>query len=252
MDLFLDVLTEFRQIQAQLNDKLISMEELAQEVADIKALLLDTEDVNELDIRLTVIEESLKENQAIFNSTGELVRMIENNSDMINSIINGTTNITISYDSNILKPGDGIKLDRKTPNRVKIENINQDYNISNNSIINIYDTNVIPLSKYDNYVRHENGGDTIVLARDLEIFINDTDVSWKKGQSLKLVIADPISLDVYDVKIKTDARNLLGNGTYSKVISVLNSDDFGTDNTPIFEIICINGETLEFKVDKIR
>lgn len=252
MDLFLDVLTEFRQIQAQMNDKLVELEGLKQEVEEVKNLLLDTEDKNEFDIRLSNIETSLIENSAIFNNTGELTRMIENNSDKINSIINGNTNITISFDSNILKPGDGIKLDRKTPNRVKIENLNQEYNISNNSITNIFDNNVITLGKFNNYVRHENTGETITLSRDLEIFLNDTDTTWKKGQSLKLVINDPIDLDVYDIKIKTDALNLLGAGSYAKTIAVLNNDDFGTDKTPIFEIICINSETLEFKIDKIR
>jgi hypothetical protein len=185
--------------------------------------------------------------------------MIENNNEKINDIINGDTNITISYDSDVIRPGDGISLNTKTPNRVKVENSNQNYNVSNTSIVNIFNNNTIELSKFSNYIRHEedplnpNPGNTIVLTNDHDIFINDSIVSWKKGQTLKLVFSDEFTLGLYNVFIKTDALNKLGLGTYAKTITVFDSNDFTPSNDkPIFEIICINAETLEFKVDKIR
>jgi hypothetical protein len=253
MDLFLDVLTEFRQLQTRFNDKLLELQELSQSVDDLKDLLINSEDQNELSIRVQNLEASLQENQAVFNNTGEVMRMIENVNDKVNDILNGNTNVEISFNSDILKAGKGIFLDRRTQNRILIDNLNQGYNISSSSVTNLSTNNTIPLSNFNNYVRHENGGVPIVLIRDLEIFIDDSTINWKKGQTLRLVFQDPLNLDIFDVKIKTDALNKTNSGAYGVLISILNDLDFSSsDGSPIFDIICINETSLEFKIDKIR
>ena len=240
LDLFVDVLTEFKQIQVQLNDKLLEMEELKQDVVELKDLLVNTEDQNELKIRIDNIETSITENQAIFNASGTMTRMIENNAEKIDSIINGTSNAEVSYDVDIIRSGDGISLDKKTPNRLKIENINQKYNVATGSFINIFDTNVIPLSKYTNYIRHENNDISITLSRDLEVFIDDTSVSWKKGQVFRLVFEDQMLPDIYDIKIKTDALNTQGAGAYGVSIKLLDDLDFTpSDNRPILNLFAL-------------
>jgi hypothetical protein len=161
--------------------------------------------------------------------------------------------VEISFNSDILKAGKGIFLDRRTQNRILIDNINQGYNISSSSVTNLSTNNTIPLSNFNNYVRHENGGVPIVLIRDLEIFIDDSTINWKKGQTLRLVFQDPLNLDIFDVKIKTDALNKTNSGAYGVLISILNDLDFSSsDGSPIFDIICINETSLEFKIDKIR
>jgi hypothetical protein len=253
LDLFTDVLTEFKQIQTRLNDKILELNQLSQDVNSLKDLLLNTQDQNELNIRISNIETSIEENQAIFNNTGELMKMIENNNIKINDILSGNTNIEISYNSDVIRAGTGISLDRRTPNRIKIENSNQEYNISNTSITNLFNSNVIQLGTFTNYIRHENGGNAITLTRDLEIFIDDSISKWKKGQVVKIVFSDELNLDIYDIKIKTDALNKLNTGIFGKTVGILSDLDFsGSDNKPIFEIVCINSELLQFKIDKIR
>jgi len=253
LDLFTDVLTEFKQLQTKIGDKLLDLERLSQDVDKLKDLLINSEDQKEIELRITNVETSLEANQAIFNKTGEITNMITNVNEKIDSIINGTENVEISYASDTIRPGDGIFLDRRTPNRLKIENLNQEYNISNNSISNIYSNNVITLGNFSNYVRHENSNNPIILTRDLEIFIDDSQVSWSKGQMLRVVIEDQIIPDIYNLKIKTDALNKLNNGIYGVTVGLLNDLDFTpSGNTPIFEIICINPDTLTFKIDKIR
>ena len=81
--------------------------------------------------------------------------MVENVNDKVNDLSTGSSNIEVTYNADVLKQGSGIKLDKRTPNRVKVENTNQSYNISNNSITNVFDNNVIELSEFDNYIRHE-------------------------------------------------------------------------------------------------
>jgi hypothetical protein len=253
MDLFLDVLTEFRQLQTRFNDKLLELQELSQSVDDLKDLLINSEDQNELSIRVQNLETSLQENQAVFNNTGEVMRMIENVNDKVNDILNGNTNVEISFNSDILKAGKGIFLDRRTQNRILIDNLNQGYNISSSSVANLSTNNTISLSNFNNYVRHENGVVPIILIMDLEIFIDDSTINWKKGQTLRLVFQDPLNLDIFDVKIKTDALNKTNSGAYGVLISILNDLDFSSsDGSPIFDIICMNETSLEFKIDKIR
>ena len=253
MDLFVDVLTEFRQIQTSLNDKLLDLTTLRNEVEGLKDLLINTEDLNEYEIRLNNVEQSLLSNSAIFNNTNEIVKMIENTNEKVDDIVNGNTNITISYDASIIKPGNGIKLDNRTTNRIKIENSNQDYNISNTSIADIFTNATIKLSTFSNYVRHETASVPTILIKDHDIFIDDSVNSWKKGQTVKIVFNDELILDIYNVRIKTDSLNKINTGIYGKQIAIFDSVDFlPSSNKPIFEIICVNDETLEFRVDKIR
>lgn len=253
LDLFTDVLTEFKQIQTRLNDKLLELDQLRQDVNELKDLMINTEDKNELTLRIENIETSLEENQSIFSNTGDLVKMIENNNEKIDSIINGESNIEVSYNTDVIRPGSGISLDRRTPNRLKVQNTNQEYNISNSSITNIFDNNVIELSEFTNYVRHESQTGPITLVRDLEVFIDDSKKAWQKGQVMRIVFAEELDLDIYDVKLKTDSLNKLNTGVYGKTIGILSSLDFTpSGNKPIIDITCIDPTTLEFKIDKIR
>lgn len=252
LELFTDVLTQFKELQAGFQDSLLEMTQLKQELAETKDLLINTETADELEIRLSNVETSLEENSAIFDNTNSIVRMIESTNDKVDSIISGDSNISVSYDTDALRPGSGIFINRKTPNRIRIENINEDYNISNNSLTNLFTNNVIELSKYKNYIAHQNSGQPIVLIKDLEIFINDETNPWKKGQALRLVFDDEFTLGIYDIKIYTDSQNITNNGEYGILVNVLSSVDFAPDDKPIFDIICLDANNLTFKIDKIR
>ena len=190
--------------------------------------------------------------QALFNNTQGVVQLIESVNDRVNDIIEGNTSIQVSYNLDLLRPGPGINLDRSIPNRLKINNVNQEYNIENSSIVDITTNNNIRLGRFTNYVRHENSSLPITLTTDLQLFIDDTDISWSKGQSLDLVINDPIDLGVYNLKIYSDALNRLGTGEFGKNIINLTDIDFDPINTPIFKITCIDAANFEFRVDKIR
>lgn len=252
MDLFLDVLTQFKQLQTLYNDKLLELSDLKIEVENLKDLLINQVDSNELNIRLTNLETSIEASQALFNNTNSVVKMIENVNDRVNDIIRGNTSIQVSYNLDLIKAGLGINVDRSIPNRLKINNVNQEYNIENNSIVNILTNNNIRLGRFTNYVRHENSGTSLTLTKDLELYIDDTEVAWSKGQVLDLIINDQLDVNIYNLKIYTDALNRLGGGAFNKNIINLNDFDFQPNDTPIFKITCINAITLEFKVDKIR
>ena len=252
MDLFLDVLTQFKQLQTLYGDKLLELNELKTEVENLKDLLINQTDFNELNIRLSNLETSVEASQSLFNNTQAVVQLIESVNGRVNDIIEGNTSIQVSYNLDLLKPGPGIKLDRSIPNRLKINNANQEYNIENSSITDITANNNIRLGRFTNYVRHENSSIPITLTTDLQLFIDDTDIPWSKGQSLDLVINDPIELGIYNIKIYTDALNTLGLGEFGRNIVNLTDIDFDPTDTPIFKITCVDTDSFEFKVDKIR
>lgn len=252
LELFTDVLTQFKLIQSQYTNKLLELEQLRQDIEGLKDLMLSTQDQTELSLRITNLETSLAANLSIFDNTNDLVNMITNVNERVDSVINGTSNVTVSYDTNIVRPGDGIGIDRRTPNRIKVNNLNQQYNISNNSITNVFSNNTIKLSTFNNYIVHQNNGDAITLTKDLQIFIDDSEVTWQKGQVMKLVFDDELIPNVYDVKFYTDALNRSNLGQYGVTVGLIGDIEFGTDNKPILEIVCVNNSPLSFRVDKIR
>ena len=253
LELFTDVLTQFRQLQSRYTDKLLELDQLQQDVEGLKDLLLNSEDQKELAIRVSNLETSLAANSALFNNTNSVIQMIANLNEKVDSIITGDTNVSISYDTDAIRPGAGMSIDRGTPNRIRVVNANQTWNISNDSLTNLLDFNVIQLSQFSNYIVHTSSGNPIVLIRDLEIFINDTDIQWKKGQTMRIVFDDELQTDIYDVKFFTDAPGRQNSGEYGIQIAVLNDEDFTpSGNKPIFDIICLSDATLQFRVDKIR
>jgi hypothetical protein len=253
LELFTDVLTQFKQLQTKYNDKLLELEQLRQDVEGLKDLLLNNEDQSELSIRVSNLETSLAANSAIFDNTNALVNMITNVNEKVDSIISGDSNVVVSYDTDAIRPGPGIGIDRRTPNRARILNLNQNYNVSDNTLTNVFTNNVIVLFPFTNYVVHQNGGNQIVLVRDLQIFIDDTNLRWTKGQVLRLVFDDELVPDVYDVKIYTDAANRANTGAYGVNIGILNDLDFTpSTNTPIFDIVCLDENAFTFRIDKIR
>jgi hypothetical protein len=253
LELFTDVLTKFTQLQTTFSNKLIEIEALQQQVNSLKDLLINSVDSSEILTRVANLETSLIANQAIFSNTGELVAMIDNTNTKINSIISGDSNIVVSYDLNGIRPGEGIFIDRTTPNRVRVVNTNQQYNISNGSLTNIVTGSTLTLGTFTNYFVHQNSGTPTILTSDLSLYIDDTEITWKKGQVLRLVLEDEIIPGIYDLRIYTDALNRNNTGTYGVAIGVFNDLDFTPSlNKPIFDIICLDDTTFTFRVDKIR
>ena len=253
LDLFTDVLTKFTQLQTTYSNKLLELDALQQQVVGIKDLLLNSTDTSELAARLTNLETSLIANQAIFDNTNGLVNMIDNTNAKINSIIAGESNITVAYNIDAVRPGNGIGIDRRTPNIIKINNTDQKYNISNGSLTNIFTTTTLILGTFTNYFAHQNSGTPIILLNDHSIKIDDSNISWSKGQVLRLVFDDEFLPETFSLKIYTDALNKANLGTYGKLITTLTDLDFTPSlNKPIFDIICLDDTALTFKVDKIR
>lgn len=260
LDLFTDVLTEFKRLQTSYNDKLLELENLRQQVVNAKDALANANVLGNLESRLQAVENSLAASSAALANTSDLVDMIENTADKVDDIFAGRSSINIAYNLNVIKAGPGIKVDRSIPNEVtlasdvtpfsKIEEINL------SPATTPLSTKTLDLGNYNSYFRHKNNGIPTSLTSNVTIRIDDTNINWRNGQLVRLTIDDQILPAGNTITIVTDAKNKLGNSsTYSKVIAVLSQNDFPTNfgrkGRPIIDIICKDSVNFDFYVDKI-
>jgi hypothetical protein len=186
--------------------------------------------------------------------------LIEKNSDTIQDILQNQTSITLSYNLDLLKEGNGTSVDRSTPNILRVNVTQQDYNITGNSLftINPVAGNTVPLEIYTNYLKHKNNGLSITATNDIIIRIDDGLVKWKQGQVLRLVIGDDLDLGNYSLVILTDALGEYPKATpsgipYSTVVAGFTNASFSSAAfKPIFDIVCIDDINLIFEVDQIK
>ena len=260
LSMFLEATTVLQDAAKNLNDRTLQIINMQQEIDALKDLIINTDDSTEIKDRLTLLEESLQANQALFDNTQDILSLIENNSDRIESILQNQTSVNISYNLDLLKDGDGTKVDRSVPNLLKVNVTQQDYNISSNSLftLNPVAGNTIPLDIYTNYLKHKNNGVSITANNDIIIRIDDSLNKWKKGQVLRLVIGDDIDLGNYSMVILTDAlgeypkTNPTGS-PYSIVVAGFLKPQFTNSSyKPIFDIVCIDEKNLIFEVDQIK
>lgn len=259
---FMDAANIFKESARILNDRTNSIIQLENQMAALKDLVLNQENTDELKSRITNLENAMQANQSLFNNTQEIINLIRRNTDSINAILSGNTNIVISYDLDLLKSGIGTFVDRSVQNRLKIDNTVQSYSVDTDSVftLNPGSGNTLILKPFSNYYKHKNNGIRIVATNSIEIKIDDTLTPWKKGQSFKLVFDDPVDLGNFSLVILTNAtgRYPLPNPTnvaYSTVVTAFSDAQFLAalqSEKPIFEIICTNDIDLAFEVDQIR
>lgn len=260
LSIFMDAATVLQDAAKNLNDRTLQIASMQQDISALKDLIINTDDSTEIKARLDVVEASLQANQALFDNTQDILSLIESNTDTIQNILQNQTSINMSYNLDLLKDGDGTSIDRSTPNILKVDVTQQDYNISSNSLftINPVAGNTIPLSIYTNYLKHKNNGVSITANNDIVIRIDDSLNKWQKGQVLRLVIGDDIDLGNYSLVILTDAlgeypKTAPSGVPYSSVVAgFLNIQFSSSDYKPIFDIVCLDEKNLIFEVDQIR
>ena len=90
-------------------------------------------------------------------------------------------------------------------------------------------------------------------AYDIVFYVDDTFVSWRNGQTLRIVFddMDTTLLNGHNIVFKTDATDKGGNGAWNCGLVI---PAIEVHNRPIIEIVCVN-ETLTgeaFVYDIIR
>ena len=244
----------FQQQQSQfitLNEQIKSLEEASRSIPDITSL---QEQLNSL-------QSQLQNAGLAFAKDTTLIDLISKNADEIQAIARGEVSQTLQYNTDVLRGGAGINLDKSVPNVVKVVNKVQDYafqvpldengdTITSEEPLNI--SVALPavytdLQPFSNMLRLYTDNDA---GGDLSIYVDDQDQLWETGQSMKLVFPTTLSLGSQNIKIYTDSQNRFGNGTYGVLIATINAVELST--TPIIELICEDSVSYSFVKDVIR
>jgi hypothetical protein len=255
MDIFLDSMNIMQQSAQVLNDQVTAFAALEGRVDNLEDLIINLDTYEELDLRITGLEDSYQANQALFNNTNDIVGLINKTNDELNNIINNKTSIEVSYNLDAIKDGEGVSVDRSVPNLVRLSTTVQGYTIPQ---ADPYQADIsagytVNLQAYNNYFRHYASGLTILATGDIQFLINDTARKWKRGQSFRLAIEDVLDMGPYNLVVKTDAENRFGGGAYGMIVASLSGAEFDlAGDRPVWDIICVDEVNYTFVIDQVR
>lgn len=264
MQLFVEALNELQASADTLTSQSYEVEKLRLEVESLKDLIYNSSDIQTIESRLSDVERQLEDSQAALANSDTIMTLIQRNYDEILNIYNNKTSVAVSYNTDLLQAGDGVFLDKNTPNLVVVKNIEQNYTIDSYPLYNVLTdftstplawVKFIKMKRFGNYLKISNGT-SLVMDRDVHLYIDDSEFRWSNGQSYKIVVDHLFSMDMYsqgsfDLIIFTDALDRMNTGeSYSVVVGRISSNDFYLKNgAPQLEIICIDRNTYDFTYD---
>lgn len=274
MDLFIDASTRMQEAAEMFLDQKQEIIEIKEQINKLNQYYFSQDTIDQVVQRVSSLEIALNNAQLALQSETSLLDLINLNADNIQEILSGSLSINLTYNTNVLKFGDGIILDKSIPNQVKISSKVQEYNnfmicknsskkiqyVSGNglgsNLTTTNNSNVLVLGAFTNYFRQENpipSGSTGIqsLIDNVNINIEDKSYKWKNGQVLRFVFSQPITVGAYNIIFRTDALGAFGGGTYGKIIGTI-TPSMLLSNKPIIEIICTDENQYLFNIDILR
>ena len=266
LDLFLDALNGLKASTSLLESNQNTVQSLKTQVAALQDLIINTDNYTEINARLTEIETALDNSAAVYANNQNLLNLIDRNYQEINNIYNNYTSVAMSYNIDLLKEGSGIFLDKTVPGEVKVNNQMQLFNIGVRPLVSIVSDFLLQptnyryihrLSEFTNYLKVTDCsvGVPYNLDRDVIIYVDDTDIKWKKGQGLRLSFQYGIDMSNtngnFNLIIYSDALDTLNTGfPYNAEIAYVPYSEFELKgNRPTIELICLDPDTYTFAVD---
>ena len=262
MGLFVDASTQLQQSVTLFTQQQSELLDLITRVDDLETRMFTIDSMQLLTARMDQVEVQLQNSQLAFASSTTLLDLIAQNSDNIQALANGTSPLAIQYNTDVLNAGSGITVDKTIPNKIKIINKNQEYNLGipydilNNeiTIFNPLDLNSISptiyyyLGEYTNMVRLYTENTAIGT---IKIYIDDTTTKFKTGQVVRLVFPDTVDINNNDFEFYTDASNRFGFGSLGMLVATVSHLDLINAN-PILELICLDENGYTFTLDITR
>jgi hypothetical protein len=261
MDLFFDTTTVLENATKLLLQANSRYDGIANRLDVMENMILSSEDAQEMSNTIADLETQIQNASLNYADEASLLDMITDINRRLNSIINGTIPTEVQYNTNVIFDGVGTKVDKSTPNKIKINNDVQgyrllnmlewnnvnlesgnklvEYDASNASATGIY----VRLKAFENMVRVplSNG----VSNNNINIYIDDSTTSWKDGQSLKLVFDNTLDMNDYNIVFYTNKNN-----GWEQIKQVANTELRG--GKPYIELVCTNQVTLTFVADVLR
>ena len=265
MDIFFDTTSALEHASKILLEANKNYSDIISRFENLENLFLTQLDQEDLVLRLNQLETAIQNASLNFSSSSDILDLISSTNQRLNQVINGEIPSEIQYNTDILKAGDGTKIDKSAPNSIKIHNTNYgyylnelySYEVSTGQILSTVnsDTPFNPLNsstdaiwsrikRYENLVRIYLEQE--VFSSNLNIYLDDTITEFKKGQVVKFTFKTPIlNLDNNSINIYTDKQNGW------KLKASISASDL-LSNKPYIEMICVDEINKTFELEIIR
>ena len=261
MGLFADATAQLQESAKIFQRQQLEISELKSKVISIENSITNANQIANLQLQIDNVQRQLNNASIAFANDSVLLDLIAKNSDEIQKIANGTISTTLQYNTDVLRQGPGITLDKNTPNQVHISLKTQEYSFmvatdENGSEItplaqlnlNVASPKVFTeLVPYTNMLRISTVN---TAGGDLAIYVDDADTQWKVGQTLRLTFNNDLLIGSRNIKIFTDATNRLNSGAYGILAATIPNSSITTK--PIIELICTEQGVLSFVYDVIK
>jgi hypothetical protein len=261
MGLFVDASTQLQESAKIFQRQQIEIRRLEQQVQGIENRLSSVNDAISLQAQIDNLQMQLNNASMSMANGTTLLDLIAKNADEIQSLANGNVSTTLQYNTDVLRAGSGMFINRRTPNQIKIDQITQQYtfmipfneegneiNINNPLNLNVASPIVFAaLEQFTNMLRLN----TINSASgDLLIYIDDSTIQWKKGQTIRLSFNNVLDIGSRNVIVFTDSLNRLNQGVYGVEIAIISNAELTAK--PIIELICTEQGILSFVYDVVK
>lgn len=269
MHLFLDALKSLQKAGDVILSNSSEIQLIKQKVEDVEDLVLTSENLETINQRLDDIDNTIESASFLLGNSKEIVSLIDRNYQEILNIYKNYTSVDMAYNLDVIASGYGIELDKSINGKVKVLNKSAGYGINDKYFIDVADLSssdgtsyytIHELKEFPNYVKYftdktEVGKQTDFKNNYISLYVDDSKVSWKNGQSFKIVFSDKFIFSQSIEKafvVYTDSKNYIKSkdGKYSLEICKLSPQDFGERNGKVIvEIICMNWEKSIFTFD---
>ena len=265
MDIFLDTTTALEnaaRLMVQANARYAS---IVDRLATVEDLLMTSNTTTDLSNRVQDLERSLEDAALNYADSTSILDMITSVNARLNQVINGQIPSEIQYNTDVLSGGDGILIDKSDQNNIKLVNANYGYTlnevfeydfISNTTGNLINESNLFNMAlsasfglltrirPFENLIRiHTNTG---TLSGDLNIYLDDSINTWKKGQTIKFSFKNMLpTLGSNKINIYTDKQN---NWILKASLDTANL----LSAKPYVELICVDQINKTFELEIIR
>ena len=261
MGLFSEATAQLQESAKIFQRQQIEISSLEQRVQGLENTINAISTSTSLQSQISGIQQQLNNSSLSMANGTALLDLIAKNSDEIQSLANGNVSSTLQYNTEVLRSGPGIILNKNTPNQVRVDMVTQQYAFmilfdnNDNEITpaNPLDLNVISptiftsLNPFTNMLRistiNAAGGDIL-------IYVDDSSVQWKTGQTIRLAFNNTLDISSKNIRVFTDSLNRLNQGVYGVTIGVIPNNEIS--NKPIIELICVEQGVLSFIYDIIK
>lgn len=261
MDLFFDTtstLENAARLLIQANDRYSS---IVTRLDAMENMILSSEDAQEMSAHIASLQTQVENAALNFADESSLLDMITEINRRVNQIVNGTIPTEVQYNTDVISAGRGIEVDKSVPNKIKLHNVNDGYQIlstyqwSNSSeqmgpVMPIYDpTNAnniglfVRLQPYSNMIRVKLSA--LTANDDINIYIDDSIHGWKNGQVLKLVFENKINMNGNNINFYTNKI-----GGWERVAQIIGAEL--PSQRPYVELVCTDKVNLTFLTDVLR